>query len=262
MDQGQQEVIGLALRDGTELWVTPDHPVLTDTGWHRAGELGTSDRVARPRQVGGFGDEEPVPPDQARMLGYLIGDGCDTGKTPVSFTNVEESLHADAAAIASTLGCAAHPRGIQVYFSHERGETNGLLELTRWAGIHGHRAPGKRIPPAFFSPEVSAEVVANLLFGIWESDGLVSREQTGGIRVGFATTSEQLAHQVHWLLLRWGVGSSVRTYDPKDQRPSMIKGRRVQGRLPSFEVRVSVMDNVTRFAGALPMWGPNGQRLT
>src|ERR671913_1554022 len=32
-DQGEAECVGLKLRDGTELWVTTDHKVLTDTGW-------------------------------------------------------------------------------------------------------------------------------------------------------------------------------------------------------------------------------------
>ncbi|HYZ98001.1 MAG TPA: recombinase RecA [Acidimicrobiales bacterium] len=261
-DQGEAECVGLKLGDGTELWVTPDHKVLTDTGWREAGEIAVGDRVARPRQFLGFGDAEPVPPDHARLLGYLIGDGCVTGKTPVSFTNVEPTLQSDAKAIASSLGCDAHPRGTQVSFSYRKGKTNGILELARWAGIYGHTAPEKRIPAAFFAADISAEVVANLVFGIWESDGHVSREQTGGVRVGFTTTSEQLARQLHWLLLRWGIGSSVRVYDPKRKRPSLIDGRRVQGKLPCWEVRISGIDNVTRFAEALPMWGPRGRVLT
>ena len=114
-------------------------------------------------------------------------------------------------------------------FSHRKGERNDLLDLARWAGIYGHRAPEKRIPPAFFAPDVSADVIGNLLFGILESDGYVSREQTGGLRCGFTTTSEQLAEQIHWLLLRWGIGSSVQVRDPRSQRPSIIKGRKVQG---------------------------------
>ena len=141
-------------------------------------------------------------------------------------------------------------------------DADGLLALVRWAGIWGHLAPEKRIPPAFFAPDVSAEVVANLLFGIWESDGWVSREQTGGIRCGFCTTSEQLAQQIHWLLLRWGIGSSVRVNDHKSNRPSIIKGRRVQGKLPCWQVRVTGIDNVRRFVEALPMWGPRGQIVT
>jgi intein/homing endonuclease len=108
---------------------------------------------------------------------------------------------------------------------------------------------------------VSASVLGNLIFGLFESDGYLSREQTGGIRLGFSTTSEQLAHQIHWLLLRFGIGTSVRVNDPKSKRPSIIKGRRVQGKRPCWEVRVSGVDNVRRFAEVIPKWGPRGQLL-
>src|SRR5438874_319591 len=60
MNQGEQKVIGLRLRDGTSLSVTPDHKILTDTGWREAGELRIGDVIARPRRVGTFGDHEPV----------------------------------------------------------------------------------------------------------------------------------------------------------------------------------------------------------
>jgi recombination protein RecA len=261
-DQGEADVIGLALRDGTTLWVTPDHKVLTDTGWREAGELEVGERVARPRRFGTFGTEEPIPPDHARLLGYLIGDGYVGGKTPVVFINTQESLQQDAIAIAESLGCAAHRRGIETSLSHRPGEKNRVLELVRWAGVDGHLAPTKRLPAAFFGAEVSADVIGNLLFGLFESDGWVSREQTGGPRVGFCTTSEQLAQQIHWLLLRFGVGSSVRVHDPRQSRPSIVKGRRVQGKLPCWQVRVSGMDNVERFAAAIPTWGPRGQTLS
>jgi len=263
-DQGEAEVIGLRLGDGTTLRLTPDHRVLTDRGWQEAGELHPGDRVARPRRFGRFGSVEPVPADHARLLGYLIGDGYVGGKTPVTFINTVPALQDDAAAIASSLGCDAHPRreGIEVSFSHRPGEANGVLELCRWAGIDGHLAPTKRIPAPFFDPEVSAEVVGNLLFGLFESDGWASRDQSGGLRAGFTTTSEQLAQQVHWLLLRWGIGSSVRVYDPTTKRPSLIGGRRVQGKLPAWEVRVSGIDNLERFVQAVPMWGPRGQVLS
>jgi recombination protein RecA len=260
--QGEQDVIGLQLRDGTTLRVTPDHKVLTDRGWHKAGELAVGDRLARPRRLTSFGDVEPVPPAHARMLGYLIGDGCVTGKTPISFINIREELHRDAAAIANDLGCDAHVRGIEVSYSHRIGEHNQLLDLARWAGISGHRAPAKRLPAAFFAPDVSAEVIGELLFGLLETDGYVSREETGGLRSGFTTTSEQLAHQIHWLLLRFGIWSSVRVYDPTTKRPSVINGRRVQGTLPCWEVRISGIDNVARFADVIPMWGPRGRALT
>jgi recombination protein RecA len=263
-DQGEQEVIGLRLRDNTELWVTPDHKILTERGWRLAGELARGDRVARPRSFLGFGSDEPMPPDHARLLGYLIGDGYVGGKTPIHFINVEESLQRDAAEIAATLGCEAKPTGNlgEVALSHRPGEKNGVLELCRRAGIFGYLAPTKKVPSEFFAPEVSAEVVSNLIFGYFESDGYASREQTGGIRIGFSTTSEQLAQQIHWLLLRWGIGSSVQRRDPRAQRGGLIKGRRISGKLPAWEVRVSGVENVAAFADAIPMWGPRGQVVT
>jgi recombination protein RecA len=264
-DQGDAEVIGLSLRDGTTLWVTPDHQVLTDTGWREAGDLDVGARLARPRRFGRFGTDEPVTPDQARMLGYLIGDGYVGGKTPVAFTNIQELLQQDAVSIAATLGCKATRCGrqqISTAFSHRPGEKNELLALCRWAGLDGHLAPTKCVPPAFFNDGVSAEVVGNLLFGIFESDGWVSREQTGNLRVGFTTTSWQLAQQLHWLLLRWEIDSSVRRYDPSQKRPSIIGGQKVLGKLAVYEIRVSGMDNVQRFSEALPSWGPRGQMLT
>ena len=263
-DQGEAEVIGLGTQDGTVLWVTPDHKVMTDRGWQEAGELIVGDRLARPRRFGTFGSAHPVTPDQARMLGYLIGDGYVGGKTPIAFINVSDELQEDAAAIAAGHGCKATRRGrqgIEVAFSHVAGAHNGLLDLCRWANIHGHLAPTKKIPSAFFDSDVSREVVANLLFGYFETDGWVSREQTGGVRLGFATTSEQLAHQVHWLLLRFGIGSSVRSYDPSSRRPSIVGGRRVQGKLPAWEVRVSGADNVEQFSKVIPGWGPRGRKL-
>ncbi len=262
-DQGEQDVIGLRIRGGGVLWVTPDHRILTDSGWVDAGSLGVGDRVACPREFSGFGANEPVTPAHARLLGYLIGDGYVGGKTPAQFINAVPQLRDDVTTIVRDLGCDTRLRNdqLQLSISHRPGEQNGVVALCRWAGIWGHLAPAKTISAAFFDPAVSADVVGNLLFGLLESDGWVSREQTGALRVGFATTSEQLAHQIHWLLRRWGVGSSVRRRDPHAQRGGIIRGRRVTARLPCWEVRVAGLDNVQRFADAVPMWGPRGSTL-
>ena len=262
-DQGLQQVLGLRTEGGNTLRVTPDHKVLTDQGWALAGDVKVGERLARPRRFLGFGAAEPVTPDHARMLGYLIGDGYVGGKTPIHFINAEPTLHADAAAIARGLGCEIHsltdPFGAS--FSHRQGEKNGLLTLCREAGIYGKLAWEKTVPAYFFQPDTSADVVANLIFGLLESDGHVSKEQTGSIRVGFTTTSEQLAQQIHWLLMRFGIGTSVRHYDPTDQRGGLIKGRRIIAQRPVYEVRISGIDNVAAFSEAIPMWGPRGQVL-
>jgi recombination protein RecA len=261
-DQGTQDVIGLRIAGGTTVWATPDHKVLTEYGWRQAAELRKGDRVAQPRRFDGFGDSAPISAEHARLLGYLIGDGYVGGKTPVNFINVEQALIDDVTRIAATLGCAAHPQGrMSLAITHRPGERNGVLELCRRAGIYGKLAWEKTIPNWFFETDITADIVGNLLFGLFESDGWVSREQTGALRVGYTTTSEQLAHQIHWLLLRFGIVSTVRDYDPTQKRPSIINGRWIKGRRQVFEVRVSGMENVTAFAESVPMWGPRGIAL-
>jgi protein RecA len=45
-NQGPQQVLGLRLDNGSELWCTPDHPILTPFGWVQAGELDVRSAVA------------------------------------------------------------------------------------------------------------------------------------------------------------------------------------------------------------------------
>ena len=262
-DQGEQEVIGLRVSGGAEIWVTPDHKILTERGWVGAGSLSVGDRVARPRQFDGFGERRPVTSEQARLLGYLIGDGYVGGKTPVQFINTVPELREDVTRIVRDLGCvtALHKDGLQLRISHRPGERNGVLELCRLAGIWGHLAWEKSIDSDLFAADVAEDVLANLVFGLLETDGWVGKEHTGALRVGFATTSEQLAHQLHWLLLRWGIASSVRKRDPHSQRGGLVKGRRIQDVRPCWEVRVAGVENVRRFAEVIPTWGPRGRAL-
>ena len=261
MVQGEQEVIGIKFRSGTAIRVTPDHKVLTDRGWALAGDLKQGDQVARPRRVGSFGPDQPIPREHARLLGYLVGDGYVGGKTPIQFFNTAEELHDDVTAIVTDLGCKVARRGVSLHVSHRTGVKNGVLELVRWAGIHGHLAWEKKLPPAFFADGIDPAIVAEALFGLWETDGWTSREQTGGVRVGFVTTSEQLAHQIHWLLLRFGIGSNTGVHQPGSRR-SIINGREVRGKRTAWQVRISGIDNLRRFAEVVPMWGPRGQILT
>lgn len=262
LDQGIQHVIGIRLRNGTLLRLTPDHRVLTEEGWKQAGELTHGDRVARPRRAGRFGTAEPYTADEARLIGYLIGDGYVGGKTPVAFINTEPALHDDVHTLAAARGCNVNYKndGLYATMSHRPGETNAVLELVRHAGIYGHLAWQKVMPASVLQDGVAPEVLSNMIFGIWESDGWISREQNGGIRLGFCTTSEQLAWQIHWALLRWGITTSVTTQEAGSRR-SLIAGRRVQGRRPAYQVRVSGIDNLEAFRDAMPMWGPKGQKL-
>jgi recombination protein RecA len=67
-DQGHQEVIPLALQDGTTIRATADHLMLTDDGWRPAGELRVGDCLARPRLGDGCGSGQGMSPESAQYL--------------------------------------------------------------------------------------------------------------------------------------------------------------------------------------------------
>jgi recombination protein RecA len=133
----------------------------------------------------------------------------------------------------------ARPRRFLGFGTAEPVSPGRATEIAKEIGSDG------LVPAYFFEPDASADVVANLISGLLENDGYVTNEQAGSIRVGFTTTSEQLAQQIHWLLLRFGIGSSVRH----------------NSEIPAYEVRVSGIENVTSFSEAIPMAGPRGQAL-
>ncbi|RFD25419.1 recombinase RecA [Mycobacterium uberis] len=262
-DQGMQDVIGLRIAGGTTVWVTPDHKVLTECGWRQAGELRKGDRVAQPRRFERFGTSAPIPVDHARMLGYLIGDGYVGGKTPINFINVQPILSDDVTRIAAALGRVTPSQGHMSFATvHRPGERNGALDLYRQTSTHGKPAWEKTVPNWFFEPDIAADIVGNLLFGLFESYGWVIKKQTRALCVGFTATSEQLAYQIHWLLMRFGIVNSVREYDPTQERPNVVNGQRVQSMRQVFEVWISGMENITAFSESVPMWGPRGIVLT
>jgi RecA/RadA recombinase len=261
-DQGVQPVLELKLRGGAAITVTSDHQVWTEHGWVEAGELRPGDRVARPRAFGRFGSAAPFTDDEARILGYLIGDGYVGGKTPVTLTCAAEDVQLDALTMAATMGCEGHEQqGYQVQFSHRPGVPNGLLALVRRAGIYGKLAWEKTVPVELFDPDVSSSTVAHLLVGLLETDGHVSLEQTGAGRVGFTTTSPQLAQQIAALLLRFGVTATVRRYDPTTKRPSIVAGREVRAKRDCYDVRVTGQEQLAALTSFLPQVGPRSRAL-
>src|SRR5258708_17059927 len=116
------------------MWVTHDHKVLTERGWRPAAEIVRGDRLARPRAYSGFGSHEPVSPDHARLLGYLIGDGYAGGKTPIHFTKVVDSLHQEAAPGAPTPGgeVKGTSNSFSTPFSHLHGVKKGEAQSVQY----------------------------------------------------------------------------------------------------------------------------------
>lgn len=81
VDNGVQAVVRVTTALGRQIDCTATHPLLTVDGWKPLDQLQAGDHIAVPRRMQLFGDGS-LPEHEAKLLGYLIGDGGLTGSTP------------------------------------------------------------------------------------------------------------------------------------------------------------------------------------
>ncbi|HTS65779.1 MAG TPA: replicative DNA helicase [Candidatus Acidoferrales bacterium] len=90
VDDGIKPVFRVRTRLGRSVDTTLMHPFLSFEGWKKLEDLKPGDTIAVPRAIPVFGTEG-LSDDRARILGYLLGDGCLTDTTP-EFTNSDPRL--------------------------------------------------------------------------------------------------------------------------------------------------------------------------
>src|SRR5690606_3860621 len=84
--EGSKEGFELLTRTGRRIVASADHKFLTEYRWTRLGEISPRMRVAVPRLLPEQKNPvESVTVEEARLLGYLVGDG--TVKRSAEFTN-------------------------------------------------------------------------------------------------------------------------------------------------------------------------------
>jgi replicative DNA helicase len=202
---------------------TAKHLVLTGSGWKQVNQLKPGrDVIASPRVIP-HANRGHV--RHAKLLGWLIGNGSMSGTPGLIY---RRELHEEVVASVSEFGVSVNIRKNQpsdnvfdAYLSN--GKRSGCLQnpVMTWLrslGLDGCTAHSKFIPSDYLG--TSNESHRELLSGLWEADGTVTR---GCAK--YSTVSELLANQVSWLLLTCGIRSTVGYYSD------------------IWEVRVCVEDN-------------------
>jgi replicative DNA helicase len=90
IDDGPKPLFRVRTRLGRSVDTTLTHPFLTFDGWKRLEDLKPGDTIGVPRTIPVFGTAE-LSDDRAKLLGYLLGDGCLSDTTP-EFTNSDPRL--------------------------------------------------------------------------------------------------------------------------------------------------------------------------
>lgn len=212
--QGELPLLEVLTEHGRSNKTAPDHPYLTTRGWIRADKLVAGDVLAAvsPAEEGMF---DQVTAEEARLMGYLVGDGGVT-HSPV-FTNANEEVLADFERCAKALGIetarrAKTPSGVVRNATAWAIGLSGALPWLKKHELWQKDSYTKRIPPAVLSS--SRAVIANFIGAYWSCDGQIVVRHTGergSIYVANAVTvGALLASDLQHALLRLGINARVR----------------------------------------------------
>lgn len=217
--QGELPLLAVETSRGRRVRAAGDHPFLTARGWVKAEDLRPGDVLSSPTAPAG--DSGPVTPEEARLLGYLVGDGNTTSRAQAQFSNADADVMADFKHCAETLGFGVSGGAdgavyltarIDKKWSHNRDGESPLRAWLARHGLLGESAYTKRIPAAVL--ESGAAAVRNFVGAYWACDGSVSARRLSSGRIGYVsravTVSRDLAADLLQALTYLGVGASVR----------------------------------------------------
>ena len=215
VDDGVKPVFRVTTRLGRTVETTLSHPFLTVDGWQPLHRVRVGDKVAVPRVLPVFGEEE-ARECEVKILAHLLGDGCLTHSSPV-FTVGKSALEEDFRSAVGEFGgveavaANSKDRTFSLRVRNAGGHKGHVNPVTRWLrelGVYGLDSRGKFVPPHVF--RLRRGLVALFLNRLFATDGWATVLSSGQAQLGFASASERLARQVQHLLLRFGVISSLR----------------------------------------------------
>lgn len=231
--QGELPIYRFTTARGRVIEVAGDHGMLTQRGWVRADEVTTRDVFAEVHAAESGGDST-TSHSEARLLGYLIGDGCISHNATASFTNQDPEAVSDFQACARELGFDVSVRERPPSLRKKATWSTHVVALKRdsgrqefgavrdWLEKHalvGRNSHTKRVPDAIMRAD--EDTIAEYLAAYWSCDGGIhdrrdlpragrKNQTTQTVRIDATTVSEGLARDHQALLQRLGLSFSLR----------------------------------------------------
>jgi intein/homing endonuclease len=205
---------------GYEYIGTPNHKmkIVRDNKiiWCRTDEMRTGDEILIDTSERWFNPSFEATDEMGYALGCMIGDGSYVRKERLQFTTIDPEF-------IPRLKCIGDFKiqkdGLH-YFLCKSGK------VKEWMGFWGldyTYTVDKKLPNSLLSS--SKSVVANCIAGIFDTDGhIFTSDAKGGmsISVNFTTISEKLAKQIQYILLHFGIRSSLRNRE----RDQILRGKK------------------------------------
>lgn len=216
---GKKPVFEITLASGRRIKATAEHRLLGFEGWSTVAQMKEGDRIGILRFVPQPAQTIEIAEERLIVLAHLIGDGSYIKGKPLRYTTGSE-LHSKIVSEAAIKGFGVvvnrhDDKGNwhQLVFSGNgnRWQPKGINAWFRELGIFGQRSFQKHLPDCIF--QLSNKQTALFLRHLWATDGtiFVPKTNNSSARIAFATNSRQLAEDVAFLLLRFGIVARIRS---------------------------------------------------
>lgn len=245
--QGVLPILKIVTNGGRVTHAAPSHPYLTPNGWVDAGDLQVGDVLAVVNRHEDRPCAPAIPEDEARLLGYLVGDGSLTQAT-ASFVNSDREVIDDFTRCANACGFKTSESQRPSHWQVRLLGGPSVKAFLRNHGLEGKSSYHKRIPPAVMCADRST--IANFVGAYWTCDGGFDVRPTvvrgSRYRTYGTTVSENLAHDLVYALALLGIEGRLRT-----KRRRLETAAQPGGTYTSYSIEVQREEMTARFA-ALP----------
>jgi intein/homing endonuclease len=230
VSNGKKQTFTVKTKLGHKISATANHPFLTILGWQPLESLSIGCRIASARKIDCFGTEK-IADWEAILLGLMIAEGqCHTPGHSPCFTS-SDSILVDSLtkAVKEGLGAEVSYNGRFGYRLVNKIGRGGIITANKanlWLKDYklNVSALQKFVPSKIF--RAPKESVALFLRALFSGDGSIYLQKAKShltACVEYCSSSEQLARDVHHLLLRFGIVSKLREKPTAKQKTYIIQ---------------------------------------
>ena len=270
------KLLKIKLRSGKEIKLTPEHPLLTIKGWKPIQELTIGSRIATPRIIPSFGNNE-MPKHEINLLAYLLAEGHT--KSIVLFSNSDEKIVRDFKDSLEKFDSSlklikekenhyriSSPKWKNQVLKHnyerdEKGhflkgnknkyEKRSIRKLIEREEIFGLLSTKKYLSQNIM--QLNKNNLSLFLSKLFSCDGSIYKKKSNtGItwQISYASSSEKMIRQIQNILLRFNILSKL--------RDRMMKCNNKE--FKSYELILNA-ENVLKFIDEIGFFGEKEKRI-
>lgn len=172
--------------------------------WKRYHELQIGDKICIDRSIPEW-ELENIEDDEAYFVGLLLGDGCISGRSYSISSNDQETQDFCKKKYNTSFSKKKNTTCLEIRLNTEISQF-----YKNKYGFKEELSYSKKIPQRILK---SKRAIKNCLQALFDTDGSISKP----FNIDFCSTSQEMAEQVHTLLLTFGIISRIRLKKTKSK---------------------------------------------